>query len=134
MTSSTKSNPDVPGSNASAGSPEAAPAVSPLTEMVQKGAEGILNVQKSALEIAAQQQAAAINILKEGLKVAGSVPMAAIGVVSALEQGIEAIAAAQKTVIEFAAKQNAQLVRQGVDGYVELQKKVLDLNAWLPKG
>lgn len=96
MTSSTKSNPAVPGSDSSAENPQAAAAY-PLTEMVQKGAEGMLNVQKTAIEIAAQQQAAAINILKETLKVAGSVPMAAIGVVSAVEQGIEAIAASQKT-------------------------------------
>lgn len=129
MTDSKKSNPPVPDSN----STETAAAASPFAEMVQKGAEGILNVQKAALEVAAQQQAATINMLKEGFKVAGSVPMAAVGVVSAMEESLEAIAVSQKNVLEFAAKQNAQLVRQGVDSYIELQKRFLDLNAWLPK-
>ncbi len=116
-----------------------------LTGLYLKGVERLAELQKKALEVAAQQNAEAVEILKKAVKAIPGVPSSLI--FETAEQAFDRFVEMQKTVIDMVVEQNAALVettnergnsaekivanvskiaQQSVDRGIALQKSLLE--------
>ena len=79
-----------------------------LTGLYLKGVERVAELQKKVLEVAAQQNAQAVEVLKKAVKAIPGVPSSLI--FETAEQAFDRFVETQKSVIDMVVEQNAALV------------------------
>jgi len=116
-----------------------------FAEWIRQGAEGFIATQKILLDLAAQQNALALTIVKERMS-AIKLPTPSKALVELAARGVENFMEAQKVLLDLAARQNqivadglkpslagtpvegiAEIMRQGVDAFLAAQKRFLDV-------
>lgn len=129
---------------------QAAPATQPSNsiadlfgEWIRQGSEGFIATQKILLDLAAQQNALALTILRERLGLFSPAPSKTA--IDLAGKGIKNFMEAQKVLLDIAARQNrilneglkgslsgtpveglAEVVHQGLDNFLTAQKEFLD--------
>jgi hypothetical protein len=112
-------------------------------EWIRQGTEGFIATQKILLDLAAQQNALALTILRERLGLLSPAPVGAI--VDMAGKGVKNFLEAQQVVLDIVIKQNeilseglkpaitgsaveglAEVVHQGFDNFVTAQKQFLE--------
>ncbi len=112
-------------------------------EWIRQGAEGFIATQKILLDLAAQQNALALTMIRERLGVFS--PASAKTLVEFVGKGIENFIEAQKVLLDLAERQNkivsdglhpglagtpveslAEVMRQAIDNTIDAQKRFLD--------
>jgi len=112
-------------------------------EWIRQGTEGFIATQKILLDLAAQQNALALTILKERLGV--TMPNATGAVIDLVGKSIHNFMEAQRVLLDIAARENhivvdglkpavagttvenlAEVVRRGIDNFIAAQKLFLD--------
>ena len=82
-----------------------------LGEWIRQGAEGVIATQKILLDLAAQQNALALTVIRERLGVLSPSPSKAL--IDLAGKGVENFMEAQKVLLDLAARQNA-IVAEGL--------------------
>ncbi len=85
---------------AQAGQTTASPA-----DIAQKSVEKLVEMQKLMIDMAVQQNAVAMKVVKDALGMVGAAPAAAV--VDLARQGVEAFLGAQKGILDLATRQTA---------------------------
>lgn len=115
-----------------------------IAEWVRQGAEGFIATQKIMLDLAAQQNALALTIVRERLGSLRGVPVKTL--MEFAGKGVENFMELQKILLDLAARQNAivadgtkpgwagtriepmaEVVRQSIDNLIDAQKHFLHL-------
>ena len=113
-----------------------------LGEWIRQGAEGVIATQKILLDLAAQQNALALTVIRERLGVLSPSPSKAL--IDLAGKGVENFMEAQKVLLDLAARQNAivaeglkpslrgtpiagiaEVVSKSVDQFIDAQKHFL---------